>query len=343
MLTESAPTLRELLATIGLSEDDREPFEHDGWSGSVLERYRGADGAAFVMKRTSWSRDWIVRATADRELREASLAAGPPSLPAGVVAPYLGVARDGDGAALLMPDLSGSLFGWDGPGTEPIPVHDLDRVLGALAALHAAAWWPAAADGLACPIDRRMLLLTRPAADRLRGEGLEFAERFQAGWDAFDRRAPRAARELIGRLSIDASPLLAVLARLPLAGLHGDLKLANVALLAGDDVALIDWQMAMVAPVAVELGWLLVSNVALLPEDPEAVAERYRRAAVAAGADLGDWRAQLDAMWIVGLLLRGWRKGLDADAGVRTGWGAAGEADLAWWCARATEAAERRL
>ena len=32
-------------------------------------------------------------------------------------------------------------------------------------------------------------------------------------------------------------------------------------------------------------------------------------------ATIGDWAAQVDLTWIVGLLLRGWRKGLDAEAG----------------------------
>jgi hypothetical protein len=46
---------------------------------------------------------------------------------------------------------------------------------------------------------------------------------------------------------------------------------------------------------------------------------------------------------IVGLLLRGWRKGLDADAGLVTacGWSAAD--DLDWWAREAAEAARRRL
>ncbi|MEX2011036.1 MAG: hypothetical protein WEF51_02235, partial [Chloroflexota bacterium] len=97
------------------------------------------------------------------------------------------------------------------------------------------------------------------------------------------------------------------------------------------------------APIAVELGWLLVSNVAALPEPPEAVVERYRAAAATAGVDLADWETQLDLTWIVGLLLRGWRKGLDAEAGTPTGWGASGSDDLAWWSRRAVEAADRRL
>ena len=71
--------------------------------------------------------------------------------------------------------------------------------------------------------------------------------------------------------------------------------------------------MTILAPVAVELGWFLVSNSGSLPEPPERVLERYR--AVAEPDVVGDWDAQADLAMIVGLLLRGWRKGLDAEAG----------------------------
>ena len=60
-------------------------------------------------------------------------------------------------------------------------------------------------------------------------------------------------------------------------------------------------------------------------------------------ATIGDWDAQLDLTWIVGLLLRGWRKGLDAEAGVVLASGVGRGDDLAWWCERAVEAAGRRL
>ncbi len=46
---------------------------------------------------------------------------------------------------------------------------------------------------------------------------------------------------------------------------------------------------------------------------------------------------------IVGLLLRGWRKGLDAEADTALASGVRAADDLAWWCARAVEAADRRL
>jgi hypothetical protein len=138
--------------------------------------------------------------------------------------------------------------------------------------------------------------------------------------------------------------------------------------------------MTMLAPVAVELGWLLVSNSGVLPEPPETILDRYRAAVGdVAGADLsvsppfdprrhytadavgavigdpgsahfrttervlGDWEVQVDLSAIVGLLLRGWRKGLDAEAGETLGSGVTARDDLAWWCDRAVEGAARQL
>ena len=231
-----------------------------------------------------------------------------------------------------------------------------------------------------CPLRERVLLLTRPAAERYLAEGLAVGGRFLAGWDAFDRLAPSGARQLIADLSGDPAPLLDALARLPSTGLHGDLKLANVALLDDGRVAFIDWQMMALAPIAVELGWMLVSNSANLPIGPEEVLARYRAAAGRAATDsmhlggtwlsgdpehrpvqeriegrfgtlpprgleatIGDWDTQVDLAWIVGLLLRGWRKGLDAEAGATLASGVRAAADLATWAANAAEAAARRL
>jgi hypothetical protein len=333
------PNLPALLERHGFGEAQEEPFPNDGWSGSRLTAVE-RQGRRAIIKRTSPALDWIVRATGDRTLREASVAEGPLNLPDGVETPYLGVARDRDAAALLMPDLSDELISWS-EGAPPVETRVLDVVLGGLARLHGSTWWTDAAEPPWCPLDRRLLLLTPPAGRRYRDAGLAVGERFLSGWDAFQRCAPEPARDLVAELSADVGPLICALDRLPAAGLHGDLKLANVAVHDGGPIALIDWQMTAMAPVAVELGWLVVSNVALLPEPPEAVLARYHRHADP--AIVGDWEAQVDLAWIVGLLLRGWRKGLDAEAGVPTGWGASGGDDLAWWCDRAVTAAGRRL
>lgn len=330
--------------------------------------------------------DWIVRATNDIALREGFIAGGQLHLVEPLVAPYLGTATDGEGIAILMPDLSAELIAWERPSHDPVVSEaTLERVVDAVARLHAMPWaeyrptttdwsWPW------CPLRERLLLLSRPAAERYRADGLAVGDRFLAGWNAFDRVAPVSARALVERLSADPSPLLAALGRLPCTGLHGDLKLANVALLDDGRVALIDWQMMTLAPVSVELGWMLVANSASLPIGPEELLARYRLAAGRAAsasmrlagswllgdasggpeseriadrfgtlpargldATIGDWEAQVDLVWIIGLLLRGWRKGLDAEARAVLGSGVLAVDDLAWWCDRATEAAGRRL
>ena len=364
-------TLVDLLGAHDLTGAVERPFPTAGWSGAsftAIER----DGRRSVLKRTSLAVDWIARATADANLREAWLAASSDTRwPAGLTAPYLGAAADADGAAILMPDLSAELIAWDRPGDAAIDAAALARVLGAMARLHASPWSLGleadAASGSTgrppwCPLPDRLLLLARPAAQAYAAAGNPVGERFLVGWDAFDRWAPRAARDLVEGLSLEPAPLLRALASLPSVGLHGDLKLANVALLRGDDVGLIDWQLTLRAPVAVELGWFLVANSGSLAEGPERVLDAYRasiaRASRGSGSGpdvvaadgvrdvhdiVGDWAVQADLAWIVGLLLRGWRKGLDADAGLGLPSGVGAADDLAWWCRRAVEAGERRL
>ena len=341
--------LAELLAEHGLTELPEQPFPNDGWSGATLSLVaRGSD--RFILKRTSWAIDWIARNTADHELREAVVAAGRLRLPAPAWAPFLGVAADGDGAAILMPDLSEELLAWERPAAlPPLGTTELDRIFEAIAGLHALGGEAVGESRPAfpwCPVPIRVGLCSRRSAERYLGQGLAFADRFVTGWDAFDRFAPASARDLVAGLSVDPGPLVRALARLPASALHGDLKLANVALMADGRVGLIDWQLATFAPVAVELGWFLVSNVADIAEPPDAVLERYRSAVIRSGHgrdQLGDWDAQVDLAILVGLAIRGWRKGHDAEAGLVLPTGVGAVDDLRWWSERAVDAAGRRL
>ena len=119
--------------------------------------------------------DWIVRATDDIALREGLIAGSQVHLVEPLVAPYLGVAADGPGIAILMPDLTGELIAWERAGHDPVvALHALDRVLDAVARLHAMPWadyrattpdwaWPW------CPVRERLLLLSRPSAERIPG------------------------------------------------------------------------------------------------------------------------------------------------------------------------------
>ena len=379
--------LADLLETYGLGGTPEEPFPNNGWSGARLTSLRRrADGRRFILKRSSWAIDWIARSTRDHAMREGFVASMPLPLPEPLIAPYFGAGGDGTSVGILMPDLRAQLLPWEGgPGEPPLPIDSLDRIVDALVRLHAMPWpiagapdstatWPSV------PLRERLLLLSPRSGAALAAEGVGAGERFTAGWAAFDRLATPEARDLVARLDRDPDVLLQAMSALPRTGLHGDLKLANVAFLDERRIGLIDWQMTALAPVAVELGWMLVTNSASLPEPPEAILARYRSAlAAVAGSPIalatpfdpartyppsalmatlghdhqpryrsveqvvGPWDAQLDCIWIVGLLLRGWRKGIDAEAGAMLGSSISAVDDLAWWCARATEAAGRRL
>lgn len=335
---EGLPDLASVLEAWGLAGVPEEPLEHDGWSGALLTQLTRPDGARFVLKRDSVERDWIARVTDDRDLREAQLVHANPLMPAPVGLPHIAIAVDGHEIAELMPNLTGTLLRWEAPIDEPA----LDRVLRALVSLHQTPWQdqlPAAFPWT--DLRTRVLMLTRPTARRYQDIGLPVGARFLQGWDAFDRLVRPPVLELVEALAARPEPLLAALGRLPVAGLHGDLKIGNAGLDRDGTVWLIDWQLSLVAPVAVELGWFLVCNVASLPLTPEAVLERYR---VLAGIDDDDaWHATWDLAVLVGLLLRGWRKGLDTEAGVVYPSGKAAAYDLAWWGSQAIGAAARRL
>lgn len=365
-------SLGELLDRFGLAGVPEQPFPTDGWSGSTFTALERGD-ERFILKRVSHERDWIVRATLDHDIREAWLASvglqAQDWLPAAagpVTVPYLGAAGEDGNAVILMPDLSTELVAWERPTHEPfLSIESTDRLLDRIAYLHSIPWSEALTVAMVragsdpppwCPLPERLSLLTRRSAAGYAAVGNPVGEIFLRGWDGFDRHATSAARDLIERLGGDQTPLVDALARLPAVGLHGDIKLANVAALGDGSTGFIDWQMTLRAPIAVELGWFIVTNSAELPFGPDEVLRRYheslrwyagRWGSGSRRHDLdglvGDWDGQCDVAAIVGLLLRGWRKGRDTEEGVVLASGVAAADDLAWWCARAVEAADRRL
>jgi hypothetical protein len=356
--------LDRVLREHGLEGIPEEPFPNDGWSGASLTRLRRRGGDRFILKRDSRARDWIARATADGPvLREAWFAARAAFLNQffsdGIRAPYVGVGADREEFGMIMPDLTGVLFDWN----RPISTAQLDHVLAAIAALHAYPWadgdgmspnlgdpgWPRG--GPWCPILERITLICRASLERPGPARDAVADRILPGWDAFDRLASRPARDLIALLCEDPQPLVDVLAAQPHTLIHGDLKLANVGIAADGAVETVDWQLVSIAPIAIEIGWFLVANTACLPVEPMDVVRRYQGHLARGFLDPDDgWLvgndfedAGVDAAVLVGLLLRGWRKGLDATAGITLGSGVPARDDLAWWCNRAVEAADRIL
>ena len=110
---------------------------------------------------------------------------------------------------------------------------------------------------------------------------------------------PAAARDLVERLADDPAPLLRALAT-P-ARRSGSTATSSSPTSPGTTTAastFIDWQMTLRAPVAVELGWFIVTNSAELPLPPDEVLRRYREAIdrVAGRWRFGDRRHDADAL-----------------------------------------------
>ncbi len=313
-LTSLFPNLDALLDAHRIERSTETPLVNAGYSGSALSRVRSRDGAAFVLKRMSIERDWIMRATDDVACREAAFAIAVGPLGPHLRTPAIGAARDGDGYALLMADITPFWL------PESISEDDLDVIIDRVAALHARRipqggfpW---------CDAGLRLTLLSPERARIAVAYGSPAGETFLRGWERFEARAPRDVVDAIASLWADPSPLVAALNALPQALLHGDLKLDNIGIDPDGQLWLIDWAMPLISSTALELGWFVAINSRRVPVSNDAILDRY-----AAAAQIQD-RERHDALAaLCGLVLRGWRKSLDADEGEAE--------ELRWWCDRA--------
>ncbi len=324
------PDADSLLRAHGIDAPES-PLAHNGFSGARLSSIVQA-GERYVLKRMRYADDWIMRVTNDVACREAQFAASslPERLPPGLTVPTLGAARDGDGYALLMRDVSHALL----PESGIVSSATMDAVLQRLAEMHAAFWDDPLSDA---PVDwldanLRSMMLSPSTGHMLVEEGNDFG--MARGWEMFERFATPDAARTTRALFEDAAPLNALLASLPRTLIHGDAKLANMAPEADGTLWLLDWALVSHAPVAFELAWFLTVNSSRLPWPLDGTIERYaghlERALGRERFVLADWPRQQAAIALSGLLLGGWMKALDHEAGRPD--------ELAWWCERATTA-----
>lgn len=317
------PDAASMLRAHGIAGDET-PFAHEGYSGATMTRIE-QQGRRYVVKRVSRTLDWIIQMTSDHAMREAQIAASGvlSSLAPAVRSPSIAAARDGDGFALLMRDLTPHLLPRDGL----VPAAMFDFILQRTAQMHALFWEaPPAIDPGWCGLRERVLMLSEAAGERLRSAGL-MELGFASGWERFHAAAPPEASALIRRLHEDPAPLLGALDMLPPTLLHNDVKIGNLAI-EGETLWLFDWALAGIGPVASELGWLLAVNSSRLPWTLDETVERYAahlRSALGRRFDAAMWERQRAAAYVCGLVMLGWGKAGDSG-------------ELAWWCSRALEA-----
>jgi hypothetical protein len=359
MPAELFPTIEAMLAPAALSALSGQsvtavrtgPFHSaDSLSGSRFLAVE-TDGVApgrYIVKRINAAWDWIMRATDDRQGRavvawQAGLIG---ALPPEITTGYIACARDGDGWAVLMHDLSAALVP---SGDDPIVADDHALILDAMAAMHVTFWeQPQRADPRLgfCDLRHHYREFAPAVAEREAGGDDPIPPLIGAGWALVpDLLAPEVVAVLRPLLD-EPAPLAGALALGPQTVIHGDWKLGNLGLLAGPPrlVALLDWAVVGPAPAAVDLAWYLAVNSARLPESKAATIDRYRSALarrLGPAFDNSWWAPQLDLALLGGFLQLGWPKLLGAASGPTPAVRAREQAELDWWSERVLAGARR--
>jgi hypothetical protein len=323
----------------------------DSASGSsflAIETNSG-QGPRFVVKLSSPACDWIVRATEDCRGREILVWTTGllDRLPPEITHPVIACARDEEGWAILMHDVSDQLIP-DSLGVSLITEADHRRYLDALAALHAAFWGQSEIVDPAlgyCSPWHRYMVFSPATGEREAAHTNENVRWIREGWPLFLALIAPDVAALLRQLLADPTPLCTAMARYPQTVLHGDPRCANIGIAPSPwpRVVLLDWHFVGPGVPAVDLAWYLASIRSRAPVPNESIISWYReRLAQRLGSRFEEqwWLPQLELSLLGEVVRRGWVLGWFAahhpNAALRE-W--AGQS-VGWWSARAREGAQ---
>jgi hypothetical protein len=296
-----------------------------GNSGAAVER-RGE----LVVKRVVPLDGWMGRATRDDQGRSARLwlDGQMARLPVQLDTAIQRVEPDDGGYWVHMRDISEHLLGDE----RRLGPDELYAILGAAAGMHREF------HGEDVPSATRVedFLTIGSAATTARevDEPDLPPKQLPAGWDAFAQAAPGDVASAIAAMLVDPAPLAAALARDGLTLTHGDLRDDNMGIL-GNDVFLIDWDLAAMATPGVELSWFLLQDAWRTDVPREQIIDM----AMAAEGDLLDRRG-LALGAVAGLCTYGWLLGHSAVVHPDPAERAWAQEELAFWTPLAREGIE---
>jgi len=229
---------------------------HSGLAGGRLS-YVNTNLGRFVIKQMSIDSDWIMFASADEQCRSVRLWEYGlldqlrPHLEHKIIA----CARDNNGWAILMYDLTGHVYSWEKPmDPDHVPVF-LDR----LARLHATFWNdPRLSDpGLGlCDMTRLLDQSSLPMAQKHVNLSIGvIPEWVRGGWEVMEELLDRDAFTHLKSLTENPQPLFDALSRYPYTLLHGDYRAENLA--HPDRPVAFDWQEATYSLMTIDLAWFV--------------------------------------------------------------------------------------
>ena len=220
-----------------------------GNSGAAVERRGDSSSSASSRSAAGWAEPPATSRPLGAAV--ARRADRPPAGPARYGDPARGGGRGG--YLIHMRDISEHLIGEE----RRLGPDELYAVLGAAAGMHREFHGE---DVRSATRVEDMLAIVSPATIAREIDEPDLApKQLPAGWEAFAQAAPDDVAAAVAALLDDPGPLAAALAREGLTLIHGDLRDDNMGVL-GNDVFLIDWDLAAMATPGVELVWFLLED-----------------------------------------------------------------------------------
>ena len=320
-IATAAPSIDALIALAG-NDVTIAPLPSAGFSTASILRLTSGE-RRFVLKRTTLDRDWTARRSGDTRGREPLLLSDAACASVWDVfdCPYIAYAIGEGEIAVLMHDLTDHLFP---DARTPLTEQQETAVLGGIARMHARFWDSRAPDAAWLADTEHLCDMLHPSCD---GAVLPspLRENVPRGWSIALSRAPERVARLLTRSGAEWAREWR---DLPHTLVHGDVKVANFALMPDGGVAAFDWATAGVAPCSIDLGWYLAVNASRLAGPKERVISRYREL-LGMEIDDGTWRRLEDTAIVCGAKLLLWSKALALDSG-RAG----AEEEWHWWIER---------
>jgi thiamine kinase-like enzyme len=297
-----------------------------GFSGSVLERVevilQSGSIRNFILKYTRLEADWLSLRSKDSVGREAALLSesGLSGIWHSIHCPYIAFASENAETGLLMDDFTDYLF----PDVrEPVNVHHEDLILNAIASLHASFWESSEI--------KKMEWLMKPEkyldvlgpreheSDKMAAPPDKVRNSMQEGWNLALQLLPVEINNFLKKPAVE---IFKYWNDLPVTLLHGDAKIANMAVLPNHQVVMFDWTFIGWGPCGIELGWWLAVNATRLARSKEDLISKYRsclESNLKFTIPEKTWSMMIELAIITGAMMMLWNKAIGFRAGTKRG------------------------
>jgi len=309
---------------------EKQILKTSGFSGSNHEKITlhlaKGDIVSLVLKRVVPSKDmtiWRSGNVVDREVRliESEELKDVWNI---IQSPYVAYAKEGEDSALLMLDLSDSLF----PDVrEPIAIEQEDLMLLTLSRLHTKFWERKMVSTSWLTNDQIFFDFLGPQSSAdVKNAGREHPifTAVQAGWHLAFQLMPPELRSFVLE-----PPTGEMLTDLPRTLIHGDSKLANFAILRNEKVSAFDWTVVAYACPGIEIGWYIAVNASRLARPKEKVLHQYHQFLQRElGKEISDeiWNRMMNVAIMAGARMLLWNKALNVEKNI-----AGAKEEWVWW------------